>query len=62
MIVEFDTVSTYATGGDVLHRRHVNLCCHFISIIVIQYIVYIIILCVGFLSMTVLWTTESYSR
>jgi hypothetical protein len=58
MTAEFDTVSTYAAGGDVLHRRYINLCFHFISIIVIQFIVYIIILCVGFLSATVLWTAE----
>lgn len=58
MTAEFDMVVAYATGGGVRHGRYFILSSNFILIIVILFIVYIIILCVGFLSATVLWTAE----
>jgi hypothetical protein len=58
MTAEFDMVVAYATGGGVRHGRYFILSSNFILIIVILFIVYIIILCVGFLSVTVLWTAK----
>jgi hypothetical protein len=43
---------------EVSHGRYVNLRCHFILITVILFIVYILMLCVGFLSTMGLYTVE----
>jgi hypothetical protein len=67
MAIEFDTVSTYGAGGGVSHVRYFIYChfisyrqlqFHFISITMILFIEYIIILYVGFLSATSLWAIK----
>jgi uncharacterized membrane protein YoaK (UPF0700 family) len=72
MIANFDTVVAYAAGGDVRHGRYFVLLIHFISITVILLyntlcrfrvpVVYIITLCAGFLSTSMLWTIKVISR
>jgi hypothetical protein len=44
MTAEFDTMEAYKVGGDVSHGRYTNLCNHFISITMILFSVYIMIL------------------
>lgn len=67
MVVEFDMVLTYGSGGGVSHVRYFILChlisyqqlqFHFISITMILFIEYIIILYAGFLLVTSLWAIK----
>jgi hypothetical protein len=58
MTTEFDIATTYEADEGVSHGRYANLCCNFISTIMILFSVYIVMLYVGFLSATGLWIVE----
>jgi hypothetical protein len=58
MTIDFDTMIAYEAGGGVSHGRYTNLCYHFICITVIQFGVYIVMLCAGFLSALGMFTTK----